>query len=54
MPALGAGDAAHAADAAVLSTLQTTTLQDFSRRTGVSYADVFSIVGTRFINPRAG
>ncbi len=40
-------------DSAVLATLQTTSLQDFSRRTGVSYADLFAIVRTRFINPNA-
>jgi hypothetical protein len=40
-------------DGAVLSLLQTTSLETFSRRTGVSYEDLFSIVQTRFINPYA-
>jgi Neuraminidase-like domain/Putative peptidoglycan binding domain/Salmonella virulence plasmid 28.1kDa A protein len=39
--------------AAVLATLQSITLQDFSRRTGVSYADLVSILETQFINPNA-
>jgi hypothetical protein len=36
-----------------LTTLQTITLQDFSRRTGVAYADIVSILETQFINPDA-
>jgi hypothetical protein len=38
-------------DAAVLAQLQVTGFQDFSRRTGVSYDDLFAIVKTQFINP---
>jgi hypothetical protein len=39
---------------ATLTTLQqTTSLQDFSRRLGVSYDDLVSIVQTQFINPNA-
>ena len=38
-------------DAAVISNLS--GLQDFSRRTGVSYEDIFAILQTRFINPFA-
>src|SRR5262249_53726755 len=41
------------ADAAVLNTLQTISLKDFSRRTGVSYDDLFAIVKTKFVNPNA-
>jgi Neuraminidase-like domain/Putative peptidoglycan binding domain/Salmonella virulence plasmid 28.1kDa A protein len=40
-------------DATVLATLQTMSLQDFSRRTGVSYSDLFTIVTTRFVNPNS-
>ena len=36
-----------------LATLRDMNLQDFSRRTGVSYDDLFSIVRTQFINPNA-
>jgi hypothetical protein len=36
-------------DSAVISNLS--GLQDFSRRTGVSYEDIFTILRTRFINP---
>lgn len=36
-----------------LTTLQTITLQDFSRRTGAAYSDVVSILETQFINPDA-
>ena len=36
-----------------LTTLQGKNLQDFSRRVGVSYADLSSILQTRFINPNA-
>ena len=34
-------------DATALTTLQAISLQDFSRRTGVSYADLYTIVTTR-------
>ena len=30
------------------------TLQEYSRRTGVAYADLVSILQTRFVNPAAG
>jgi GH18 family chitinase len=40
-------------DADVLKTLTTMSLQDFSRRTGVCYDDLFAIVKTQFINPHA-
>ena len=40
-------------DSAVLTTLQTTSLRDLSRRIGVSYDDLLAIVATRFINPNA-
>jgi hypothetical protein len=40
-------------EAAALALLQNQNLQDFSRRTGVSYDDMFSIVQTRFINPNS-
>ncbi len=40
-------------DAAALAILQTISLQDFSRRTGVSYTDLVSILETQFINPHA-
>jgi ABC toxin N-terminal region/Neuraminidase-like domain/FHA domain/PA14 domain len=36
-----------------LATLQSTSLQDFSRRLGVSYDDLVAIIQTRFINPNA-
>jgi hypothetical protein len=36
-----------------LQTLQTTSLQDFSRRLGVSYDDLVAIIQTQFINPDA-
>ena len=36
-----------------LQVLQTTSLQDFSRRLGVSYDDLIAIVQTQFINPNA-
>ena len=39
--------------AAALASLQTISLQDFSRRTGVSYTDLVSIIQTQFINPNA-
>jgi Neuraminidase-like domain/FHA domain len=39
--------------AAALSTLQGTSLEDFSRRLGVSYDGLVSIVQTQFINPNA-
>jgi hypothetical protein len=40
-------------NARVLALLQNSKLQDFSRRTGVSYDDLFSIIKTQFINPNA-
>jgi hypothetical protein len=40
------GYASTAADATVLAALQSMTLQDFSRRTGVSYTDLVSILKT--------
>ena len=39
--------------ATALATLQNTSLQDFSRRLGVSYDDLVAIIGTQFINPYA-
>ena len=44
---------ASLADAAALTTLQNLSLQDFSRRMGVSYDDLFAIVQTRFVNPNS-
>jgi peptidoglycan hydrolase-like protein with peptidoglycan-binding domain len=38
-------------DAAVISNLS--GMQDFSRRAGVSYDDIFAILRTRFINPQS-
>ncbi len=40
-------------DATVLATLQTISLQDFSRRTRVAYVDLFAVFATRFVNPNA-
>ena len=40
-------------ETAVLTLLQNQSLQEFSRRTGVSYDDLFSIVQTQFINPNS-
>jgi hypothetical protein len=40
-------------EAEVLATLQNITMQDFSRRTGVAYSDLVSILETEFINPNA-
>src|SRR5262249_29214413 len=40
-------------NAATLSTLQTMSLQDFSRRLVISYDDIVAIVKTGFINPNA-
>jgi hypothetical protein len=40
-------------NAQVLSTLQAMSLQDFSRRVGVSYVDLSTILLTQFINPYA-
>jgi hypothetical protein len=37
----------------VLTILQSISLQEFSRRVGVSYDDLFSIIKTQFINPNA-
>ena len=39
--------------AAVLSQLQSITMEEFSRRTGVSYSDLVCILKTQFINPNA-
>jgi len=39
--------------AAVLSQLQSITMEEFSRRTGVSYSDLVCILKTGFINPGA-
>ena len=44
---------ASLADAAALTTLQNQSLQDFSRRLGVSYSDLLAIVQTRFVNPNS-
>jgi hypothetical protein len=41
------------ADATVLAALQTMNLQAFSRRTAVSYDDLFAILKTTFVNPGA-
>ena len=47
------GDLYGLPDATALATLQTTSLQEFSRRLGVSYDDLPSIIQTQFINPNA-
>ena len=47
------GDLYGLPDATALATLQTMSLQDFSRRLGVSYDDLTLIVQTRFMNPNA-
>ena len=52
-PALQLGDLYGLPDATALATLQTTSLQDFSRRLGVSYDDLAAIIQTQFINPNA-
>jgi Neuraminidase-like domain/FHA domain/Salmonella virulence plasmid 28.1kDa A protein len=53
-PTLQLSDLYGLPDAAgALGTLQTTSLQDFSRRLGVSYDDLTSIIQTQFINPNA-
>jgi hypothetical protein len=43
----------YADQPSALTALQTMSLQDFSRRTGVRYDDLFSILETQFINPNA-
>ena len=43
----------YADSASALKSLQTMSLQAFSRRTLVSYDDLFSLVKTQFINPNA-
>jgi len=52
-PALALGDLYGLPNATALSTLQAMSLQDFSRRLGVSCDDLASIASTRFINPNA-
>ncbi len=52
-PSLTLGDLYGLPDATALELLQTTSLQDFSRRLGVSYDDLAQIVATQFINPNA-
>jgi pSer/pThr/pTyr-binding forkhead associated (FHA) protein len=52
-PSLGLGDLYGLPDADALAALQTTSIADFSRRLGVSYDDLVSIVSTQFINPNA-
>ena len=52
-PALGLGDLYGLPNASALGVLQQTSLQDFSRRLGVSYDDLSAIIQTQFINPNA-
>jgi len=52
-PALQLGDLYGLPQASALSDLQAMSLQDLSRRLGVSYGDLTVMVGTRFINPNA-
>src|ERR1022692_3088098 len=52
-PALQLGDFYGLPTATALADLQQMTLQDLSRRLGVSYDDLSAIVQTRFINPNA-
>ncbi|HEV2451110.1 MAG TPA: neuraminidase-like domain-containing protein [Streptosporangiaceae bacterium] len=52
-PALQLGDLYGLPDGTALASLQTMSLQDFSRRLSVSYDDLSLIVATRFINPNA-
>jgi peptidoglycan hydrolase-like protein with peptidoglycan-binding domain len=47
------GDLYGLPNASALATLQQMSLQDFSRRLGVSYDDLSSIIQTQFINPNA-
>jgi hypothetical protein len=50
---LGLGDLYGLPPATALAELQAMTLADFSRRLGVSYAELISIIATRFMNPAA-
>jgi hypothetical protein len=43
----------YADAASALTSLQSMSLQTFSRRTGVSYEDLFTIIKVQFINPNA-
>jgi len=52
-PALQLGDLYGLPDATALTELQAMSLQDLSRRLGVSYDDLSAIVATQFINPNA-
>ena len=52
-PALQLGDLFGLPEASALADLQAMSLQDLSRRLGVSYDDLTAIVATRFINPNA-
>jgi hypothetical protein len=52
-PALQLGDLYGLPEATALADLQQMSLQDLSRRLGVSYDDLSEIVQTRFINPNA-
>jgi Neuraminidase-like domain/FHA domain len=52
-PALQLGDLDGLPNATALELLQTMSLQELSRRLGVSYDDLSAIVQTRFINPNA-
>ena len=52
-PALQLGDLFGLPEASALADLQAMSLQDLSRRLGVSYDDLSAIVATRFINPNA-
>jgi Neuraminidase-like domain/FHA domain/Salmonella virulence plasmid 28.1kDa A protein len=52
-PSLGLGDLYGLPDSNALDTLQNSSMADFSRRLGVSYDDLVSIVSTQFINPNA-
>jgi peptidoglycan hydrolase-like protein with peptidoglycan-binding domain len=47
------GDLYGLPNATALATLQNSSLQDFSRRVGVSYDDIVAILETGFINPDA-
>ena len=52
-PGLQLGDLYGLPAATALTDLQAMSLQDLSRRLGVSYDDLSAIVATRFINPNA-
>ena len=52
-PALQLGDLYGLPPASALSDLQAMSLQDLSRRLGVSYDDLAVMAGTRFMNPNA-